>query len=148
MSNQTSDPWNFSNSDPDLLSPDGLWKVEFGPLYEFVMGGPIGGECFLVKNNIKTTLSKFCGGPIVWSRDSEQLALPVWLQNKNQKMVVVNVVHLSITTYKEEFSVLHLKHFENDIITGVDSPLSSATNVLFDLKMEDVEKIRKLRLNR
>lgn len=60
MNNEYPNPWNFSNIDENLLSPNGKYKIEFGDLYEIGMGAPLIGECFLIHNDKKLKLNDCC----------------------------------------------------------------------------------------
>src|SRR5689334_12157098 len=79
MDDHYPNPWNFSNSDNNLTSFDGQYKIEYGDLVEIGMGAPIAGQCFLTtKNDLKILLNKWCGGPIAWETKSNKVALPIW----------------------------------------------------------------------
>lgn len=133
------DPWNFSNTDKNLISHDGNFKVEYGILYEFVMGGPLGGECFLRYGNTKIKLNDFCGGPVIWNSTNNLLALPVWTKDKNQKIEVLDVEKLIITSNKKTFRVLHFELFSKNMLTGIDCPLHLPEKLIFEIDSEEIE---------
>lgn len=65
MSNRYPNAWNFSNTDKNLISKDGKYKIEYGEMYEIAMGAPLGAECFLIdnENNRKIKVCDWAGGP-------------------------------------------------------------------------------------
>jgi hypothetical protein len=65
MINTYPNPWNFSNTDLNLISPNQQYKIEYGDLYEIAMGAPIGGSCYLYPKNKKIKISNWAGGPII-----------------------------------------------------------------------------------
>lgn len=138
-------PWNFSNIDKNLLSPNGKYKIEFVDLYEIAMGGPIGGECYLLFENKKIKLNGFCGGPIIWNETNEKIALPIWTKNRNQKIAIVDAFNFTITTFKKEFSVLHFSKFIDNNLIGIDSPIYMTTKLNFDILKEEIETIKPLK---
>jgi hypothetical protein len=144
MNNEYPNPWNFSNIDKNLISPNGLYKVEFGNLNEIAMGAPIGGECYLNFNNLKYKLNEWCSGPILWNNLSSKIALPIWTENRTQKIEIVDIIELKITTYTREFRVLHLHSFVDNLVQGIDSPIQTTKILYFDLDKEEIEKTRKL----
>ena len=140
MNDKYPNPWDFSNNDKNLKSPNGFYKVEYGKLNEIAMGAPIGGECFLINNEKRIKLSDWCGGPIIWNNSSTKIALPTGTKNRNQKIVIVDIEMMTATTYKKEFSVLNLQSFEGNLIKGIDSPIHMPTVLNFDLEKEKIEK--------
>ncbi len=144
MNNEYPNPWNFSNIDKNLLSPNGEYKIEFGELYEIAMGAPIGGECYLMHENKKLKLNEWCGGPIIWNESSYKIALPIWTKLRNQKISIVDINNQTITTFKKEFRVLHFKKFIDNNLFGLDSPIYMTTQLNFNIDKEDVETIKRL----
>ena len=138
------DPWNFSNNDPGLRSPDGQFKVEFGALIEIAMGAPIGGPCFLIIGNKKIEIYSWCGGPVIWNNSSDKIALPIWTKNRAQQIAVVDLNEMTITTFKEMFRVLHFDTFNDNLITGIDSPIYMTSELNFNIDVEEIESVRQL----
>jgi hypothetical protein len=145
MNNEYPNPWNFSNTDKNLFSKNGKYKVEFGALHEIAMGAPIGGECYLIYDEKKFNLNDFCGGPIIWNETNEKIALPIWTKQKKQKIAIVDLVSLTITTFKKEFRVLHFNQFIDNNLFGIDSPIYMTATVNFDLSKEAIETIKHLK---
>ena len=145
MNYEYPNPWNFSNIDKNLLSPNGKYKIEFGELYEIAMGAPIGGECYLIYENKKLKLNDWCGGPIIWNETNEKIALPIWTKQRNQKIAIVDLAHLTITTFKKEFRVLHFKKFLDNNLFGNESPIYMTATLNFDIDKEEIETIKQLK---
>lgn len=145
MNNEYPNPWNFSNIDENLLSPNGKYKIEFGDLYEIGMGAPLIGECFLIHNDKKLKLNDCCCGPIIWNNSSNKIALPIWTKQRNQKISIVDTTNLTITTYKKEFGVLHFNNFCDNSLFGIDSPIYMRAPLNFDIIQEVIETIKELK---
>jgi hypothetical protein len=137
-------PWNFDNTDKNFISPNGEYKIAFGALYEIAMGGPLSGNCFLIYEGKKIKLNDWTGGPVIWNSTSDKIAMPIWTENRNQKIGIADVSKLTLTIFREEFSVIHFNKFEEKILSGIDSPISSASKFKFDIEEEEVEIIKHL----
>lgn len=138
-------PWNFDNTDENLISPDGKYKIQFGDLYEIAMGGPVSGNCLLVFQGKKIILNDWTGGPVLCNKESNKIALPIWTENRNQKIGLADVSNWTLSIIREEFSVIHFKHFEKNILNGIDSPISSPSTFSFDIEKEEIEIIKRLK---
>ncbi len=145
MSNHSISPWNFPNDAPGMTSPDGQYKVEYGPLYEIAMGGPLSGECrILMPDQTSLNLPDVYGGPPVWEGGSHQLAIPLWMEDRTQRLAVVDVVQKKLTIFIATFSVLELIYFDKNIIVICDSPIHLSRKVVFDIEKERIKQIKKL----
>jgi len=79
MTNTYPTPWDFSNDNKALTSPNNNYKVGYYDLNEIAMGAPIGGKCFLeIANKKKVLINNWCGGPAVWETDGQLIAIPIW----------------------------------------------------------------------
>lgn len=145
MNNIYPNPWNFSNSDKNLTSPNKKYRIEYTELYEIAMGAPIGGECFLISNDIKIKLSDFCGGPIIWNQESSKIALPIWTKNRDQKIGIYDIESKTMTVYKRKFRVLQLDRFIDNKLIGIDSPIFQTEKIEINTKTEIIESISKLK---
>lgn len=145
MNNEYPNPWNFSNIDQNLISPNNLFKVEFGELNEISMGVPVGGECYLNFDGKKIKISEWCAGPIMWNTLSSKIALPTWTKNRNQKIVIVDTEKMTATTFKREFRIILLESFTDNFLSGVDSPIYMAEKFNFDIEKEKIEKMKELK---
>ena len=146
MTNSYPNPWDFSNKDNNLVSPDGQYRIEFGELSEIAMGAPVGGECFLIySDNSKVRLSDWAGGPVVWEIQGSRVAFPVWTRTRDQKIAVADINSWTLTIYSQTFRVLDLQSFEHGIIIGQDSPIHMTTAIQFDTAKEKIEMVRPLK---
>lgn len=109
------------------------------------MGAPISGECYLILDDKKLKLYDCCCGPIIWNNSSNKIALPIWTKQRNQKISIVDVTNLTITTFKKEFRVLHFNNFLDNYLFGIDSPIYRRTTLNFDIEKEEIETIKKLK---
>ncbi|NTS43991.1 hypothetical protein HRG84_24140 [Flavisolibacter sp. BT320] len=143
MINSYPNPWDFSNKDKQMVSPDGEYRVEFVELSEIAMGAPVGGECFLIySDNSKERLSEWAGGPVVWQMQGGKVAFPVWTRARDQRIAVADINARTLTIYSPIFRVLDLKSFDQGIITGHDSPIHMTTAIDFDTAKEKIEKVK------
>lgn len=145
MNDKYPNPWNFSNTDKNLISNDGQFRIEFGELNEIGMGAPIGGQCFLVTNsNDKVLLSQGCGGPIIWETKNNKVALPIWtrkfLKGTVQQIAVADIETRTLTIYSKTFSVLDLRSFDANNIYGYDSPIYKTQTLSLDLSKMKIDK--------
>jgi hypothetical protein len=145
MNNEYPNPWNFSNNDKNLLAPNGKYKIEFGELNEIAMGAPIGGECYLNYDDKKLKLNDWCGGPIIWNETNEKIALPIWTKQRIQKIAIIDLANLTITTFKKEFRVLHFNKFIDNNLFGIDSPMYRAATLNFGIDKEEIETSKQLK---
>lgn len=141
MINTYPNPWNFSNTDINLISPDQQYRIEYGDLYEIAMGAPLGGNCYLALNNQKLKIHDWVGGPVIWNETSTRLALPVWTFERKQQIAILDLVHLTVTIYQQLFRVLQLSHFDDTCIIGLDSPMYQSKEVRFYYTKEGIEKV-------
>jgi len=141
MINTYPNPWDFSNTDINLISPDQQYRIEYGDLCEIAMGAPLGGNCYLVLNNQKLKIHDWVGGPVIWNEASTRLALPVWTFERKQQIAILDLIHLTITIYQQPFRVLQLSHFDDTCIIGIDSPMYQSKEVRFYYTKEGIEKV-------
>lgn len=134
-------PWNFSNVDKNLTSPNGRFRIEFEQLNEIAMGAPIGGECYLITPMKKIKLNDWSGGPIQWDTSSKKIAIPIWVQTREQKIGIADVESKSMIIYSKIFRILDLRTFDKNIITGYDSPIYKTTSIEFDTLKEKIEEV-------
>ena len=147
MSNDYPNPWNFSNADQNLKSPNGKYFILYDDLYEIAMGAPIGGACYLVFENKKIKLSDFCGGPILWNNEGTKIALPIWTVNRCQQIAVIDIQSRTKTLFKPMFRVLHFESFIGNIIFGIDSPIHNTAKLVFNTESEPIESVTKIHIN-
>jgi len=142
MTTSNSTPWNFSNEDKNLFSPNGHYRLEYGVLSEIAMGAPVGGNCFLVyPDHSKRKLHDRAGGPAVWETAGFRVALPVWTVRRDQRLAVADLDARTLTIYAQKFRVLALQTFDQGLIAGQDSPIHLMATVRFDTAKEPVEQV-------
>lgn len=146
--NNYPNPWDFSNIDKNTYSFDKKYKVEFDELNEIAMGSPIGGKCFITYGNKRKLLNNWCGGPILWNSKNYKVVLPIWtrklFKGNVQKIVIADLEKMTLTTYKEIYSVLDLRTFDGNIINGYESPIHKTKTLILDITKLKVEKIIEL----
>jgi len=93
------------------------------------MGAPTSGIL-----NISNGMSyRGCNPSIVWSDDSQYLAVPQWTRERDQRLLVISLVDKSSGYAPGLFRVLELHLFLNGKITGIDSPIYRPRDVEIDL---------------
>ncbi len=147
MNNIYPNPWNFSNLDKNLYSPNRQLKVEYGALNEIAMGGPLTGETFLILDGYRINLNIRCGGPIVWNNMSDKIALPTWTDQRKHKIAIIDIKDLTLIIYKKEFRVLYLDRFYENHVRGIDSPTHMSTVFDFNLNKEIIESVNNIILH-
>jgi hypothetical protein len=115
-------PWTDS---VDRTSPDGRYRAAITDAVEIAMGAPTSGTLLITEiADGSHTIACFegCSPSLVWSSDSNALAVPRWTRDRRQKLSVVAVPSGLIVAEAEGFRVLELQEFEGGIVKGVDSP--------------------------
>ena len=137
--------WDFPNEISNKLKNENNATLEYSNLYEIGMGAPISGICKLNKNGGNIIIADNCGGPALWNESGLKLAIPIWensfLRGKIQKIGIVDLEKNTLTKYKKKFRVLNLESFNNNKITGIDSPIHKSKTIEFNIENEKVEKI-------
>lgn len=154
-------PWKISDDESFLKSPDGTSTIRYEQLAEWRMNAPLGGECYVdVKLNVNDVKSykvfDLAGYPAVWQTDGKKFAVPLWIIIKNedeeqsqtvfQRLGVVDVEKLTLTTYQRKFEVLNIESFVSGTVTAIDSPIHLPKNIEFDIEKEEVGSVVELRL--
>ena len=119
-------PWAY---EAKAASPDGVLVAEVDGLGEIAMGGPTTGE-LRVSNGL--TLSD-ASPSLVWSDDSEYLAVPVWTRYREQRLVVISMSRRDSRYAPGTYRVLELASFEHGVIEGTDSPIYQPRPVAISL---------------
>jgi len=104
---------------PTLTSPDGRTTATIEDAMEIAMGGPTFGRLTLSNGMFRES----CNPSMVWSEDSEYLAVPQWTKERAQRLLVISVVRRSARYAPSEYRVLELRAFRNGKIRGIDSPI-------------------------
>jgi hypothetical protein len=142
-------PWHFSNDARQLYAPDGFQRLEYGGLYEKCQGGPLSGRCFWVtQSSQRVPLPGFFGGPPVWEPAGHRVAVPLWnraaLAGSDQHLAVLDTRLRKLLVFRSGFRLLALHSFNNLLITGIDSPIHTPGNVLFNLGTEAIKRVFEL----
>jgi hypothetical protein len=111
------------------------------------MGGPLSGKAFWVDKDNKTLLlNDKCGGPPIWDKQGLRCAIPVWtksiLSGATQQIAILDTISKLFTIYKTTYHVLDLRNFDNNFISGYDSPIHNPRQFNFDLDTADTLDIR------
>ena len=113
-----------------LVSPDGRFVAEVVDLNEVAMGAPTRGT-LRVSNGL---IRESCGPSVVWSVDSEYLAVPQWTSRRDQRLVVLSMSRREARYAPGEYRVLELAGFEGGVVRGVDSPIHMPRPVEVDVE--------------
>ena len=138
-------PWNFANTDANLISPNQHYQVEFGPLYEIAMGAPLGGCCYLLVEDQRIKLHDWVGGPIIWEETGNKLALPLWTKQRQQQLAIFDPSTFTLTTFQRIYRVLHLTSFSTNQISGIDSPIYQPITVQLNLDTERIDSTKSIK---
>lgn len=149
MANNHPNPWDFDNSDRQLIAPDGTNKLVYSELGEIGMGAPLGGHCNWVNSSgLNTNLGAWWAGPALWNSEGTMAAIPMWTRTfwkgTCQRLAILNIETNEITTFKQLFEVLDLRSFANNRISGYDSPIHNTKTVDFDLTTAQTETKRRI----
>lgn len=134
MQNTLPTPWDFSNVERSLYSPDASQRLEYSELYEVCQGGPLRGACYwITPDNQRIKLPVDCGGPPVWEERGQYVAVPVW-QGSAQRIGVLLTQQRTFMLFRKRFRVLQLKQYQGVRIIGEDSPIHQPQPVLFNVR--------------
>lgn len=112
----TISPWEAR---VELISPNGRITATIRDAIEIAMGAPTCGQLDL-SNGISVPN---CNPSIVWSSDSEYLAVPQWTHDRRQRLLVIAMREKQLGYAPDVYDVLQLEAFHSGIITGTDSPV-------------------------
>jgi len=74
-----------------------------------------------------------CNPSIVWSDDSQYLAVPQWTPEREQRLLVISLEQKSPGYAPSLFRVLELHSFSNGKIKGIDSPIHQPREIEIDI---------------
>lgn len=119
-------PWTYS---VHSASPDGKFTAAIDNAREVGQGAPTYGIL-----NISNGMSyQRCNPSIVWSDDSQYLAVPQWTRERGQRLLVISLGQESSGYAPGLFRVLELHSFSNGRIKGVDSPIYQPHDIEIDV---------------
>ena len=138
--------WDFPNESSNGLENEYKAILEYSNLNEIAMGGPLSGICNLkINETVKVFIAENCGGPAIWTRNGQKLAIPIWdkalFSGAFQRIGLVDLKKQTLSTYKKKFRVLDLRSFSANNIIGFDSPINRMKIVEFDYTNEPIEKV-------
>lgn len=122
----TISPWAYSVS---LTSPDGELTAAIIDASEIAMGAPTHGS-LTISSGI--TFQR-CNPSIVWSDDSQFLAVPQWTRERDQRLMIIAVKENRVGYAPGIFSVLELHSFVGGRIKGIDSPIYQPCDIEVDV---------------
>ena len=135
-------PWDFDNSQAQLVSSDGKNRILYGELMEVGMGAPLSASCFWVDSDgVEHHIDDWCGGPPIWNSEGTKAAIPAWARSwmrTVQQIIVLDIEKKEALRYAPEFRVLDLRSFDGHHIYGYDSPVYKTQTLDFDLSKEKV----------
>ncbi|MBF0498025.1 MAG: hypothetical protein HQK58_15855 [Deltaproteobacteria bacterium] len=108
-------PWE---NNIKLKSPDGKTTAIMHDAFEIGMGAPTSGTLKL-SNGMHCDN---CSPSIVWSSDSRFLAVPHWIGQGRQRLLIASMRRRQFVEAPGEFRLLKLTSFNRGIIAGIDSP--------------------------
>ena len=135
--------WDFGNSDKQLKSTVGDYRIEYGDLLEIAMGAPLGGQVYLVTNDKNLLIDNWCSGPPIWDSAGKKVAIPKWTRTlwkgTLQQLIVIDLSTGEKITFKRKFDVLDLRSFDKNRVYGYDSPKQKPKTIEFDVDKEKIE---------
>jgi hypothetical protein len=119
-------PWLDKTS---IASPNGKITAVIAGAQEIGMGAPTSGV-LNISNGLRF---EDCNPSMVWSADSEYIAVPQWTTGRRQRLMIVSVSHRLHRYAPGTYRVLRLESFENGIVTGIDSPIHLPKQIQVDI---------------
>ena len=138
--------WDFPKENSNGQENENKATLEYSNLNEVGMGAPLIGKCKIkLYNNIKVLIHENCGGPAIWTRNGQKVAIPIWDRSffcgTFQRIGIVDLKNQTLTKYKKKFRVLDLRSFSGNNIVGFDSPIHKMEKLEFDYINEPIENI-------
>jgi hypothetical protein len=131
---ETISPWA---NEAKAISPDGKFIAEIVIAREIAMGSPSVG-LLQISNGMKINN---CNTSMVWSSDSNLLAVPQWSNERRITLLIINAILKKIKKTPEIYGILKLEQFENGIIIGKEDPDSNPTEFEYDTNFINWELI-------
>ena len=125
-------PWA---DNAQITSPDGRWIASIAEAGEIGMGAPTLGVLRISNGLTRPS----CNPSMVWSSDSEYLAVPQWTRDRRQRLMIISVSRRASRYAPGEYRVLELESFESGVVRGVDSPAHLPTPIRVDITPMDWE---------
>jgi len=109
-------PWDSS---VEAISPDGETVAKIEDATEVAMGAPTWGRLALSNGMFRES----CNPSMVWSDDSEYLAVPQWTPDRMQRLMIISVHRRQSRYAPGTYDVLQLESFDSGVVRGIDSPI-------------------------
>lgn len=109
-------PWDWG---VEAVSPDGSVVASIEDATEIAMGAPTSGRLVLSNGMFRES----CNPSLVWSDDSEYLAVPQWTPGHMQRLMIISVSRRQSRCARGTYRVLELHSFRGGVVRGVDSPV-------------------------
>ena len=119
-------PWADS---VELISANGELTATIVDTREIAMGSPTSGS-LTISNGM---IFQRCNPSIVWSDDSQFLAVPQWTFLRDQRLLVIAPKENRFGYAKGIFRVLELHSFSDGKIKGIDSPIYQPCEIEMDI---------------
>ncbi|MGD8240333.1 MAG: hypothetical protein PVH68_17390 [Armatimonadota bacterium] len=119
-------PWDSS---VESISPDGQIVATIEDANEVAMGAPTRGQLVLSNGVVRER----CNPSIVWSDDSEYLAVPQWTPDRMQRLMIISVSRRESRCAPGIYDVLQLESFEGGVVRGTDSPIHLPRRIAVDV---------------
>ena len=120
-------PWADSAT---LTSPDGRTTAAIADAWEIAMGAPTSGELTLSNGMSRDS----CNPSMIWSEDSDYLAVPQWTTDRAQRLLVLCVSKRTSRYAPGQYRVLELHSFRAGVVRGVDSPIHMPRPIEVDVR--------------
>lgn len=139
-------PWDFPTENSNGQEDGNKATLVYSNVHEIGMGAPLSGACKIkTKRNEEVLITQNCGGPAIWMRSGQKMAIPIWnksfLRGTFQRIGIFNLKEQTLTIYKKKFRVLDLRSFSGNFILGFDSPIHRIKKLEFDYINEPIERI-------
>jgi hypothetical protein len=116
-------PWADS---AEATSPDGRFVAVMRDASEIRMGAPTSGVLEIRENREGGRVVRQvdgCNPSFVWKSSSDAVAVPWWTRDVMQRLLIVPVSSRPMITVPGEYRVLELHAFDEDVVSGIDSPI-------------------------
>jgi len=114
-----------------ITSPDGRWIASIAEAGEIGMGAPTLGVLRISNGLTRPSCNPF----MVWSSDSEYLAVPQWTRDRRQRLMIISFSRRASRYGPGEYRVLELESFESGVVRGIDSPAHLPAPIQVDITL-------------
>lgn len=140
MKKNLDSPWAFDN---EYLSPNKKIRIKYSNIHEVAMGAPLTGQCSLFIKKRNYAIRGSLGGPPVWEKKSQKVAIPYW-RFPTQRLAVIDIETMTMIVYERILRVIQLEKFQGNIVYIKDSPIYNSEKIKIDITREKIA--RRIRL--